>query len=386
MTRRSSWLVVAAALAACTADLQTLNDVATPLARLTVHVKGDIAALHPKGPDFGTPNLRAQVVWGATWNPDPFCTLAMSPFAKKPEALPLDASMTAVAAAGCRDVFGFIPGQPGPSAAVGPDGVADIDIMALPPASVLVGTPAARIVYGAVVVYDDRNADQQYRLLRTVEPRWQLDDDGPGSGGPNGQGGQGGQGQQGGQGGQGGGNVNAAGGPQGSNGQNKQDFFYATSFVSMLAPHARIAYREGAYNSASFYYPMLGCAAPPGGYSAIAVSGSPLQSTCDIRTLEAKPIELALQPTETVRQSFCRAEQVRYREPSAEVTPDFSLPWACLEPNELVIADKPGECKGLTHLQLQGCRADKTCKEPNWPMPAQLPPWWPCGDPRKVAK
>ncbi|MBM4346491.1 MAG: hypothetical protein FJ100_24205, partial [Deltaproteobacteria bacterium] len=177
-----------------------------------------------------------------------------------------------------------------------------------------------------------------------------------------------------------------AGNPQANDPKSKQDFFYATSFASMAAPHIRIAYREGGFNTASFYYPTLGCAAPPGGYSAVAVSGSPLQATCAARGLQAEPIELALQPTETVRTSFCRAEQVRYREPSVDMAPDFSLPWACLEPNELVIADKPGECRGLTHLQLQGCRADKTCKEPDWPLPAQLPLWWPCGDPRKALK
>lgn len=352
---------------ACTGDLQSLDGSTTALAKLTVRVTGDIKSLQPLGTEAETPSLRAQIVWGQSWTPDPFCTRAQNPLAAlKGDDLPLDASQTAVAKAGCRDIFAFAPGTLGPSAPLSADGTATIAFDALPPASVLVGTVDARLVYGAVVIFDDRNRDKTLQLLAAAN-----------QGGPNGGGGGGG----------GGGPPNGGGG-QGGQGdaRAKEDFAYATSFASMIQPHTRVAYREGTYNAASFYYPTIGCAGPPPGLSLLNVSGSPLQATCKSSHLADAPVELALQPTETVRMAVCRGENARYRNPADSerpVTVDLKkVTWACMGSNELLVAETSVECPRLTHYQLKGCRADKKCENPDWPLPVALPKWWPCGDPQ----
>ena len=65
----------------------------------------DAGAVDAGGVDAGAgpPQLRAALVWGLQWLPEPFCVLQ--------GAQPESPEVAAVVAAGCRDSFGFIPNR-----------------------------------------------------------------------------------------------------------------------------------------------------------------------------------------------------------------------------------------------------------------------------------
>jgi len=401
-TLKSAALMCAVlAAASCTDKLAGLQDTLVPLGRVHVAVKGNLQPLRPIGTENETPRLRVALVWGQSYVAETFCWL---------HALPGDPSATAVAAAGCRDVTGFVPQLVAANAAVDANGSATLDLLTLPTAEVMVGTVDSRIAYGSVLVYDDRDGNGTLDLHRPPQAKV-ANLDGPGGGGDGG----------------GGGGMH---GPVPEKKRNA-DFVYGASFVSMTLPDKRIAFREGTFAESAFY-PRYGCPAPPVGFSVLGAGGFsiadvllaltdgklPAQTACATETLDQAVVEIALQPTETVRDVACGAGQgggnsgmgassasagsARYLEPPVVgkgFGPDLAQPWLCQstlpkakpdkappanppkENLELVIALPPTDCKGLAHYVLRGCSNDANCASPQWDLTTHPPPWWPCPTP-----
>ena len=378
----------------CQDKLLGLTDNAVPLVHIKVKVTGDLQQLRPPATLGETPHLRVALVWGAVYVPDPFCAIY--------QVLPLDPSATAVAQAGCRDVFGFVPAQVGESVAVAADGSATLDLVNLPNAAVLVGEVTSRVGYASILVFDDRNDNGTLELHRAAQ-RTTGPGGGPGGGGPGGM---------------------AL--PDSATPTVKGDFVYGASFISMTQPDQRIAYLEGTFdaNNALYglFYPRTGCAdGPTTGFSILSAGGFPallgLQAlagaggdledpaTCSVKTLDST-VTIPLQATETVRDAACSgggtSGVVRYAEPKSQ--PDWLQPWACVPvkyspcllgiaiPGQdcskfdakarpaLAVAAAPGDCKGNTHYVLKGCATDANCAAPQWDYttPAKKPVWWPC--------
>jgi hypothetical protein len=360
VTARVVALAVTLSLAACD-DLQGLEDMPTPLARIEVEVTGALEDVRVPE-DAGEPaSLHVALLWGNQWLPQPFCILP-----------PESDEVEAVIAAGCRDPFSFAAERVG---AVVPleDGGAVIEMFDLPPADVMVGDIEARVAYGSVVVFDDRDGDGSLQL-----PRPERDDpDDP---------------------------------------EDIDDFLeyvdrvYAASFVTMTQPDRRVAFREGGYDELAAFYPRSGCEPPPRGFSILDTGGFSRADAlaailrgelppedpdeCAISALDETVIALELVPREELRDVACRVRggdgTTRYREPPVE-SPDLETQtWACagfpsfggeedVPGTQLVIAT-PEEhvCVGLTHYTLRGCDEDPDCGSPEWDRTESAPDWWPC--------
>ena len=411
MKRAHSWIgrlfaVAALALAAaCTDDLAGLDAEGSPLAELRVRVTGDFTALRPADTLQEKPRLRVGLLWGAQVQSDPFCL-----------PLPGDALMTAVRKEGCRDPFGFVGARIGPSVPVEVGQEVVLPLFDLPLADLLIGDITARLAYASVVVFDDRDGNDVLGLWRATE--WPSAASGPGGkGGP-------GSGMQ---------------APKDPEKAKKADLMYAASFVSMLKPDARLAYREGGYDVLSFYYPRWGCPEPPKGYSVLRAGGFELASlfallanptaalaaglpgmatdTCGAKALNEIVLELPLQATETFRDLVCARRagngmgsgfstngSITYREPPIEGLPLEKIAWTCQEVAqggkgskagamgtdvagtpalvkpaivELVVSGAPGGCRTLTHFAPKGCSTNPYCDKPQWDPPSP-PDWWPC--------
>jgi hypothetical protein len=210
------------ALAAC-GKLQGFGGVVPPLVTFNVAFT-DPAKVLPQG-IAGTSSLQVGLVWGAQWLTEPFCVL------------PTNATM-AVIAAGCRDPFGFVPARVSASAPVGADGTAALPLFQLPSADVLIGDVTARVAYASVVVYDDRNGNGTLDLSQPHRAPSGRDD-----------------------------------GPDTNDVADATDVIYGASFLTMKAFDQRVAYREGAFDETSTFYPRVGCGDPPKGFSVVAASG-----------------------------------------------------------------------------------------------------------------
>jgi hypothetical protein len=387
----------------CQDKLLGLTDNATPLVRIHVKVTGDLQALRPPGTLQETPHLRVALVWGAAYLADPFCLLYQN--------LPLDPSASAVAQAGCRDDFGFVPTAVGESVALSADGTATLELINLPSAAVLIGDITSRIGYASILVFDDRDDNGTLKLHQAAN----RNNFGPGNGGP-------------------GGTTLPVDVTQVAKG----DFVYGASFISMTQPDQRIAYLEGVFDPGnalySLFYPRTGCDGPPAGFSILSAGGvtgldllktaaglgnaSEDPATCSTRTLDSV-VTIALQVTETVRDVACSAGNggnssigaLRYQAPNQKVPagvtpPDLvNQPWACVPttysacslgisipgqdcsktaakgPLSLAVAAAPGDCKATTHYVLKGCQDLTKCDTPEWDFTTAAnppPPWWPC--------
>lgn len=398
-------------LVGCGDDLVALGGAPTPLARFQVLVTGDLASLQPAPAGSGPVRLRVALVWGQQYQSEAFCSQQIlaqlaAQFPELAALLPDDPSTTAVALAGCRDVAGFVPQWVAADAPVVPGQVTPLDLVNLPGAQAMVGPVSGRIAYGSLLVYDDRNDNGSLDLHRVCPLPNQGGGPGGGGGGPNG-------------GGQGPGGT----GPIAKCPAPDSDFVYGASFASMLQPHRQVAFREGTFNTLSFFYPVQGCT-PPVGFSVLDVGPMGLDpkakpplppiaaGKCTVAPL-TQPVEIPLQATETLRDVACLANggtqgTTRYRE-VPEKAPDLTAPWLCrvvakpkvmekdeklaaartavlakLADNvELVLARPASDCKGLVHYVLRGCddEAEAYCEVPDWDFttPTNQPPeWWPC--------
>ncbi len=362
-------------LAACDQGTLALTDTSQTVGRIRVHLTNDPAIFAP-APTPGSPpgpqHLRAAVVWLGLPSPDLFCLQAYQ--ASLGVGEPLDASQTAVAAAGCTDVFSVAPyasgggggggggvqgGAFGPSVPIKPGETAEIVFDELPVANVFVGLPGDRAAIATVVVYDDRDQSATLGLLQAQLPRATTSSDEMGDGGGPG-------------GGQGGGPGGMMGGPK----QVKEDFVYAASFLSMAKSSTRLMVREGQWNLAKLFYPTVGCSDPPQGFTWQDVEGSPAKATCAYSPIADHVVDLAAGPTPAVRDVICRQGAVRYRQAEKFWSPPAH--WACVDKNHLVYTGVPGECKAVGHILLKGCQNSATCKEPDWDVSKVPPAWWPC--------
>ena len=347
--------------------LQGFGGEAPPLASFNVVFHGDLAPLRPPGVT-GERALRVALVWGAQWLTEPMCVLP----AESPEA-------AAVIAAGCRDPFSFVPAVVSVSVPIAIDVPATLTLTQLPAADLMVGDITARVAYASLVVFDDRNNSGTLELLTRFGPIW------IGEGPPP--------------------DVNSL-----------IDVIYGASFVTMTAPDQRVAYREGAFDAASAFYPRAGCDPPPPGFSVLAAGGFSAEaalaallsgglppedpSTCAVSVPAETTIAIAARAPADLQEVGCdeRADDssVRYREPPPNLPDVASRTVACVhlptfdtrgetggspasEIIQLVVAGRPSDrCKGLTHYTLRGCFEDVNCAIPEWDFTASPPDWWPC--------
>jgi hypothetical protein len=370
MTRAILAITVGSALGALAAgcsDVAGFGGAVPPLASVRVQATGDVASvLSPRAPD---PTLRAALVWGAQWLPEPLCILP-----------PDDQKVATLIAAGCRDPFGFVPDRVATNAPLEPDGSASLELFDLPAADVMVGDVTARVAYASLVIYDDRDGDGTLSLGRSArlggrEPGDEEEDPGIST----------------------------------------TDLVYAASFASMTEPDSRVAFREGAFNAAAAFYPRRGCGDPlpsfsivsAGGFTAADAIAAQLRgelppedpATCSERSTDA-PVSLAYRSPAELREIACSERRtdssIRYREPPTD-SPDLTnRTMACAKvPDfgsgkangmiQLAISGRSTDsCPGLTHYVLRGCRNDATCALPQWDITATPPSWWPC--PVKAAR
>jgi hypothetical protein len=354
--------LLAPLLAAACGRLQGFSGDPPPLATFEVVFHGDLAPLRPSGVT-DVHALRVALVWGAQWLTEPFCVLP----AESPE-------VAAVIEAGCRDPFGFVPTQVSASVPIEVDVPVTLSLPQLPAADVMVGDVTARVAYASLVVFDDRNNTGTLELARPIRA--------PFSG---------------------------RGGFQPGPGDSR-DIIYGASFLTMTAPDQRVAYREGAFDTRSAFYPRAGCDPPLPGFSVLGAGGFtaeaalaallggglPAQdpSTCTVSAPADTTIAITARAPADVQEVGCEERQddssVVYREPLANTDltnrvvacahlPSFGGSPAS-DQIQLVVSGRASErCKGLTHYTLRGCFEDVNCVTPEWDFTANPPAWWPCG-------
>jgi hypothetical protein len=281
----------------------------------------------------------------------------------------------AIIAAGCRDPFGFVPLRVAMSVPITPDAPASLSLFDLPAADVMVGDITARVAYGSLVVYDDRDGSGTLELATP--------------------------------------HRTPSGGRRGDfeDMADSADVIYGASFVTMTAPDERVSYREGGFNATSAFYPRSGCDDPPPGFAVIGAGGFTREAGLASATAGQLPpedpgacthaapadavVNVALQPSSAeLREVGCveRADDssTRYREPPTDA-PDFGgrMKTCAHLPSfdaggqssliQLVVSGRTGDrCMGLTHYTLRGCRENVSCPVPDWDFTATPPAWWPC--------
>jgi hypothetical protein len=350
---------VAAALVGCD-DLTGFGAAAPPLATVRVEVTGDFASV--QAPHAENPSLRVALAWGAQWLTEPLCILPTD-----------DASVAALVAAGCRDPFGFVPDRVAANAPLEADGTATLTLLDLPAADVMVGDVTARVAYGSVIVYDDRDGDGTLHLGRPSRLGGRDDVFGDG-------------------------------------GSATADLVYGASFVSMTEPDTRLAFREGGFNASAAFYPRRGCGDPPAGFSLVSAGGFPAAealatalrgelpaedpATCRESSTDMA-VSIAFRSPAQLHELACTERRtdssIRYLEPPADPLDFRDRRYACAKVADFGSGQANGmiqlvvsglllaeQCVGITHYVLRGCRNDALCELPQWDITATPPSWWPC--------
>jgi hypothetical protein len=356
-------LLLALAAAAC-GDVQNFGGDVPPLATLTVHVTGDLESVR-SADTAGDPELRVAIVWGAQWLSEPTCTTA-----------PTTVEEGQFLLAGCRHPLFFTPERVGESIAIAPNVPLEFPLQNLPGGDVMIGSLSARIAYASLVVFDDRNGDGLLALRKTQRPPY-----GDSFGPPEDE-------------------VDSE--------QPLDDIIYGSSFAAMTEPDTRLAFREGAYNAVSAFYPRSGCGEPPprfgvlraGGFSVVEAYNASQESrlpaqdpaTCAEGMPADMPIEIPLRPPTEVREAVCAQRSssgsISYHQPPDGPIDFTDRSYLCRAiPNtdppvtELVVTQRTSDpCRGLTHYVLRGCDDEERvdCSVPNWDFTVNRPEWWPC--------
>jgi len=353
-------IVLGLALVAACGDLAGLGGATPALATIQIETAGAFSAVEEPGAD--PPALRVALVWGAQWLTEPLCILP-----------PEDASAAALIAAGCRDPFGFVPARVAASVPLVPDGTASLSLLALPAADVMVGAVTARVAYGSLVIYDDRDGDGTLTLGRAYQLAGRED------------------------------------GPPDEGGITTEDRVYAASFVSMTEADRRLAFREGGFDPATAFYPRSGCGDPPPGFSIVAAGGFtateaiaaqlrgelPQEDPARCETASTdEPVVLTYRAPAELHELACEERRndssIRYREPLGDAPdltnrtlacvgiPDFGT-GAANGARQLAVSGRADDsCVGLTHYVLRGCSENPLCAVPDWDITATPPSWWPC--------
>jgi len=345
-------LAMLALVAGCD-DLIGFSGDVPPLATIDVTVTGAVPA--------DTVALRVALVWGEQWVTETRCI-----------GMPETPEVAATLAAACRDPFAFTPARVAASVDVVPGAAVPFALFELPGADVMVGGTSARVAYGSLVLYDDRDDSGALELSRPEllpgnlnGPPDDLDDD-----------------------------------------RTSADTILGASFVTMTAADARLAFREGAFDAGAAFYPRSGCGAPPPGFSILRAGGFTLEAalaavaagklpdedpaSCAEQALAVTAIELAAGDAREVGcQQRATTGQPRYRQPPDDDPGLATHPYACAPVasaglTELLVAGTADAvCKGLTHYTLRGCdtAGDLACDQPEWDFTSSPPAWWPCEAP-----
>lgn len=348
------------ALVAGCGDLAGFGGDVPPLATLHVEAVGDFETV--RAPGATGENLRIALVWGTEWLPEALCFLP-----------PDTPELAATVAAGCRNPLSFTPDRLAASVPIVPNVPADLTLASLPAADVMYGDVTARVAYGSLVVFDDRDATGTLELARPHRL--------------------------------------PTGGFDPEQDVLTNDIIYGASFVAMTEPDQRLAFREGGFVETGFY-PRHGCDAPLPAFSVLGAGGFSLADavaataagtlpaepagTCSEAKPEATTVMIPFRPSAEVRETGCQQRaldsSVRYRQPPADMPDLDGRAFACTTiPQlggdtstegivQLVVATRPEEtCKGLTHYTLIGCDEGKlVCDTPEWDFRANPPSWWPC--------
>jgi hypothetical protein len=360
--KRALALAAATSLLGACGKLQGFGGAEPPLVTFDATFNGA-----PSPPAGDT--LQVTLVWGLQWLQEPFCILPATS----------DAT-AAVIAAGCRDPLSFVPNRVDTSVPLTPGGTASLPLLELPSADLMVGDITARVAYGSLVVYDDRDHNGTLTLSQPHPTAFGRE-----------------------------GRGDNGGGDQTSD---SADVIYGASFVTMGAPDQRVAYREGGFDTTSAFYPRAGCDPPLPGFSILGAGGftaaAAQAATPGMPPLEAAGTCTGPMPADTVVTIAAQAStdlaeidcdertadsSVRYHEPPA-TAPDFTgrvtacAPLPAFDagdagpPSTLIQLAVSGRstdrCRGVTHYALRGCRENVSCAVPDWDLTASPPSWWPC--------
>jgi hypothetical protein len=368
---------LALVLAAGCGNLQGLGAPATPLVTFNVEAAGDLSSLRPPG--ITDTSLQIALVWGAQWQPEPFCFLPPQAAAAVAPGVSGASTPADVIAAGCRDPFGFVPARADVSVPVTIDGSAvALSLDNLPATDLLVGD-VSPVAYASLVFYDDRDGSGTLDLSTPHPTKFGGRDDGDQQDTPD-----------------------------------SADIIYGASFLTMTAPDTRVAYLEGTFDPTAAFYPRAGCPTatwPADGFSVLGTGGFteaegltasamgmlPTEedpSACAFEMPDMTVVAVAAQAPADVAEVSCVEQTLdgstRYREPPAASIDFTGRTWTCAplpslgstaQPNliQLVVSGLPTDhCKGLTHYTLRGCNEDVACAVPDWDFTANPPSWWPC--------
>ncbi len=311
-------LLTAMVAAGCLGGVDDLGLAAPPLAQVQGRV--DLAAVLPLA--NGAP-LRAALVWGAVPNYSLGCLM----YRANPEL-----------AAACPDPFSFVPGSVESEAEISlaGDGSFQLPIRRLPPAGVAVGDETTRISWGSVIVAADSNGNGLFDLL----------------------------------------DLNTGKGPR----HQLADRVVAASFQTLEAPQQRVTFREGGYDAQSTFYPALGCAPPPAGFSLLFTALPGPAQACGSVSLSHWIEPIPVGETQARRLACSSLDTTRVREPDQAPNLTGAEPpkVLCLDAQTLALV-YPGECPRITFLPLKGCGGWPLCRNPEWDRTNSLPEWWPCG-------
>jgi len=386
VTRRGSPGLAALLAAAGCGNVQGLGGPPTPLVTFNVEATGELSSLRPPG--ITDESLQVALVWGAQWQPEPFCFLdPTSPDLVLPTDTDPEASApAAVMAAGCRDVFGFVPARADVSVPVTINGGAvALSLDNLPATDLLVGD-VSLVAYASLVFYDDQNRNGTLDLSTAHPTKFGGRDNGDQQDTPD-----------------------------------SPDVIYGASFLTMTEPDTRVAYLEGTFDPTAAFYPRADCPMakwPPAGFSLLGTGGfdektalpeaeagmlppetdpSLCAMAMPVATVVPAVVTVAARAPAEVAEISCLEQTLdgstRYREPPADPIDFTGRLYTCAplpslggasQPNliQLVVTGLPTDhCRGLTHYTLRGCREDVACAVPDWDLTANPPAWWPCQPP-----
>ena len=335
--RRARLAALAAALSAlsawaagCGGDLHDLGVATQPLVVIHGHV--DLAALtrpHPDAPLLGA------LVWAEVPAVDPTCRLFDDPRI----------------AAACPDPYGVFNGAVEAWTTIAADGSFDLPLFHLPAVRVSVGDAVTRIAYGSLIAIEEVDGDGQPSLLARAS-----------------------------------GAMFEGSAPQ----PVVPDTVVAASFYNLRAPQTRIVFREGGYDTASYFYPLPGCAPPPSGFSILsapAYSDAPPAGGGCVDTTTETVVEVTPLSTTDGHADTCRPAQLGTGlRQAGDRQPRGNPSKLCLTgageppavPGTVMDALYADPCPWLQSYALTGCAADPACTTAEWNLTSSPPSWWPC--------
>ena len=321
--RRGVCAIALLGVAAC-GEIKGLDDELLPLARVPIVLTGELSGVTP------TARRYAALLWGGVPRPDPFCDRARATD---------DPARRAVVDAGCPSRYYMIPKDVGPVIELSPE--AEVDQSVTLPLFTTPETESSQPVFGAVVVFEDRNRTGTLELSY-----WES---GPASG---------------------------------------TDRILGASIVrDDPSDVVGIAFRElgpasdeACVGSACL---VASCELPVGFSRAAMTVYRPEidQPTECLATSLSKPVQVFVPLTGDPELAALRCPDAldvsgAWVDP-LEGRPDAS--WVCESPYHLVIASPAGSvCARVQHYLLRGCWLDPYCESPEIDMTDETPAWWPC--------